>query len=66
MKREMKISVSKLHEGKSRDDVPATPEDRLDLVEQLRLQAGKFLGNYPAPLRKDVITVAKMRGNPDA
>jgi hypothetical protein len=31
-----------------------SPEERLDLVEILRLEAGKFLYEYPARLRRVV------------
>ena len=31
-----------------------TPEARLDAVEQMRLQAGKFLYEYPARLRRSI------------
>lgn len=29
-----------------------SPEERLDMVERLRLEAGKFLYDYPCRLRK--------------
>ncbi|MFP4501740.1 MAG: hypothetical protein ACLFTT_12120 [Candidatus Hydrogenedentota bacterium] len=29
----------------------ATPEERLDTVEKLRIEAGKFLYDYPSRLR---------------
>jgi hypothetical protein len=35
-----------------------TPEERLDEVEALRLQAGKFLYEYPTRLRR-LLTVAR-------
>ena len=35
-----------------------TPEARLDEVERLRMEAGKFLYEYPARLRR-VITVTR-------
>jgi len=35
-----------------------TPEQRLDAVEQLRLEAGNFLYEYPARLQR-VITVTR-------
>jgi hypothetical protein len=35
-----------------------TPEERLDAVEQLRLQAGKFLYDYPSRLRR-VVSVTR-------
>ena len=37
-----------------------TPEERLDIVEQLRLEAGKFLYEYPARLQR-VITVTRKK-----
>ena len=36
-----------------------TPEERLDAVERLRLEAGKFLYEYPARLRR----VLEIAGN---
>ncbi|MCE9629212.1 MAG: hypothetical protein K8S94_00635 [Planctomycetia bacterium] len=35
-----------------------TPEERLDAVEMLRLQAGKFLYDYPSRLRR-LLTVTR-------
>ena len=35
-----------------------TPEERLDEVERLRLEAGKFLYEYPARLRR-VVTITR-------
>lgn len=35
-----------------------TPEYRLDVLEQLRLESGKFLYEYPARLRR-VISVTR-------
>ncbi len=35
-----------------------TPEQRLDAVEQLRLEAGNFLYEYPARLQR-IITVTR-------
>lgn len=37
-----------------------TPEERLDIVEQLRLEAGKFLYEYPARLQR-IITVTRKK-----
>jgi hypothetical protein len=36
-----------------------TPEARLDMVEELRLQAGKFLYEYPTRLRRVVATTRR-------
>jgi hypothetical protein len=58
MKRKLNISVSKSHDDGS-DDIPDTPEGRLDLVEQLRLQAGKFLYEYPTEFRRVIEVVRR-------
>jgi hypothetical protein len=36
-----------------------TPEERLDMVERLRLEAGKFLYEYPAPLQRVIEVVRR-------
>ena len=36
-----------------------TPEERLDALEQLRLQSGKFLYEYPARLVKVIEVIRK-------
>ena len=62
----MKISVGKLHDNDRHDDIPDTPEERLDLVEKLRHQAGKFLyDEYPARLKR-IVAVERMKGSKDA
>jgi hypothetical protein len=35
-----------------------SPEERLDIVEQLRIEAGKFLYEYPARFQR-IITVTR-------
>jgi len=54
-----KITVTKLHDRNPDNDVPSTPEERLDLVEQLRLESGKFLCDYPSRLRRTVTVVRR-------
>ena len=54
----MKITVGKLRE-KTKEHRASTPEERLDLVEQLRIQSGRFLYDYPARLRRTVRIVKK-------
>jgi len=53
----MKLKVT-THEEQARYDreywKSRTPEERLDEVERLRLEAGKFLYEYPARLRRVV------------
>jgi hypothetical protein len=51
-----KIEVFKNHDDIARKDKEyyksLSPEQRLDIVEELRLSAGKFLYEYPARLRR--------------
>lgn len=39
-----------------------SPEDRLDQVELLRIQAGKFLYEYPARLRRIIKVTRRTQG----
>jgi len=55
----MKIVVRKLHDPENPDDIPSTPEERLELVEQLRIISGKFLYDYPSRLRRTVTVVRR-------
>ena len=41
----MKITVGKLRK-KTKEHRASTPEERLDLVEQLRIQSGRFLFSH--------------------
>ena len=60
----MKLTVT-THEEQARQDreywLNRTPEERLDEVERLRIEAGKFLYDYPFRLRKDVVSVRRLR-----
>ena len=53
----MKLTVT-THEDQARQDRAfwrnCTPEQRLDAVEVLRIEAGKFLYEYPSRLRRVV------------
>ncbi len=57
----MKLTVT-THEKQSKEARAywrsRTPEERLDAVERLRLEAGKFLYEYPSPLQK-VVTITR-------
>lgn len=54
------FTVRKMHGKREPEyDVPKTPEERLDLLEILRLEAGKFLYEYPARLRRTVKVIRK-------
>jgi hypothetical protein len=55
---ELKVKVKKLHSQEQEDwDIPNNPESRLDVVEQLRRQSGKFLYEYPTRFRRTVKVV---------
>ena len=55
---DLKVTVKKLHNREKEDwNIPDNPESRLDVVEQLRLQSGKFLYEYPARFRRIVKVV---------
>jgi hypothetical protein len=57
----MKLTLT-THETQAREDRgywrSHSHEERLDEVEKLRLEAGKFLYDYPSRLRR-VITIAR-------
>ena len=56
------LSVSTFGKEESEDKKywkSKTPEDRLDALEQLRLQSGKFLYEYPARLSRIIEVVRK-------
>ena len=55
---ELKVKITKLHSQEKADwDIPNNPESRLDIVEQLRLQSGKFLYEYPTRFRRIIKVV---------
>ena len=56
---DLEVTVEKLHEENPKSDCVSDPEAALDLVERLRLEAGKFLYEYPARLRRTVEVVRK-------
>ena len=56
---ERTITVDKLHEENHESDYIADPEEALDLLEDLRLQSGKFIYDYPARLRRTVEVVRR-------
>ncbi len=57
----MKLTVT-THEEQAKQDRlywrSRTPEERLDAVELLRIEAGKFLYEYPTRLRR-VVTITR-------
>jgi len=59
-----KLIRNTTHEEQAREDREfwrkQTPEYRLDILEQLRLQAGRFLYEYPARFQR-VIRVTRKK-----
>ena len=53
------ISVEKLHEQSCENDYIPDPQEALNILEELRLQSGKFIYEYPARLRKVVKVIRK-------
>jgi hypothetical protein len=60
----MKLTIT-THEKQSKETRAywrsRTPEERLDEVERLRLEAGKFLYKYPCRFQK-VVTIRRRPG----
>jgi hypothetical protein len=54
-----RITVRRLHQDKEPDDFVENHEECLDLVEQLRKEAGKFLYDYPTTFRRIITVVRK-------
>ena len=53
------VTVSKLHEQDDDAEYVPNPIEALNLVEELRLQSGKFLYEYPTRLRRVVEVVRR-------
>jgi hypothetical protein len=57
-----KIEVFNNHDDIAREDKEyyksLSPEQRLDIVEELRLSAGKFLYEYPTRFRRVVVVTS--------
>ncbi len=53
------IKVEKLHHESDKSDFVADPQQALDTVEILRLQAGKFLYEYPTRFRRVIEVIRK-------
>ena len=56
---ELTVTVDKLHEEKTTDEYVPDPEEALNLVEELRLTAGRFIYEYPSRLRRTVEVVRR-------
>ena len=56
------ISVRKKNQVQFEDEYIKNPEESLDLVERLRIEAGKFLYEYPTTFRRIVKVIRKKQG----
>jgi hypothetical protein len=53
----MKVQI--IRKGETEKKEKLSPEESLDTLEQLRLEGGKFLYEYPARLRRTVTIIRK-------
>jgi hypothetical protein len=54
------ITVRKLHDSSdTTDEFNDNPEECLDIVERLRIEAGKFIYDYPTAFRRVVKVIRK-------
>ena len=56
---ELTLTVDKLHEERPEDGYVPDPEEALNLLEELRLAAGRFIYEYPSRLRRTVEVVRR-------
>ncbi len=54
-----KIIVKKLHDKSTKEDYVADPEESLSIVELLRIEAGKFLYEYPTTFPRVIKVIRK-------
>lgn len=58
----MRINITTLH-GANQPLFPlASARERLERVEQLRIESGKFLYEYPTGLQRILTAVRRLRG----
>ena len=55
----LSISVEKLHKENTRSEYIADPGEALNIVEELRLQSGKFIYEYPARFRRVIEVIRR-------
>ena len=55
----LSISVEKLHQENKRSEYIADPQEALNIVEELRLQSGKFLYEYPIGFRRIIEVIRR-------
>jgi hypothetical protein len=55
----MELVIIRKNENNLKSDEPKTPEERLNLLEILRIEAGNFLYEYPKTFRRVVNIIRK-------
>lgn len=58
----MHINITTLHSPDQALFPPTTARERLERVEQLRIESGKFLYEYPTGLQRVLTAVRRLRG----
>jgi len=56
---DLSISVEKLHQENKSSEYVSDHQKALDTVEELRLQAGKFLYEYPIGFRRVIEVIRR-------
>jgi hypothetical protein len=56
----MRINITTLHSANRPLFPPASAKERLERVEQLRIEAGKFLYEYPTGLQRVLTAVRRL------
>ena len=59
MKKKYELKVKRLHDKNKNDYKKMTPEERLNLLELLRLESGKFLYEYPTRFQRVIKVIRK-------
>ena len=56
---DLSISVEKLHKENKQSEYIADPNEALNIVEELRLQSGKFIYEYPIGFRRVIEVIRR-------
>ncbi len=56
---ELSVSVEKLHHEDKHSEYVDDPQKALNMVEELRLQSGKFLYEYPVRFRRVIEVIRR-------
>jgi hypothetical protein len=58
----MRVNITTLHHSGPPLFPLTSAKERLEMVEQLRIESGKFLYEYPAGLQRVLTAVRRLRG----